>query len=180
MSQVIVVTGPPGSGKSTVAERLALHFDPSALVPGDDFFGFLRVGAIDPWLEEAAEQNEAVIESAAASLGPLALRCEVVYEGVLGPSYLPNFIRRAGVGSVHYAVLLPPLAVCLERVQTRTAHGFADLDAAEHMWNDFQRGIVGLERHLVDGLADPGDVARTIAQDVADGGLLYPSAGSVP
>jgi len=174
----MVVTGPPGSGKSTVGERLAMHFDPSALVPGDDFFGFLRVGAIDPWLEDAAEQNEVVIESAAASVGRLARRCEVVYEGVVGPWFLPTFIRRAGVGSVHYAVLLPPLEVCLERVQARTGHGFNDLDAAEHMWNDFQRSIVGLERHRVDALADPADVARTIAQDVTDGALLFPSPGS--
>jgi cytidylate kinase len=59
MCQAIVVTGPPGAGKSTVSEHLALLLSPSALVAGDLFFGFLRNGAVDPWLEGAAEQNDA-------------------------------------------------------------------------------------------------------------------------
>jgi energy-coupling factor transporter ATP-binding protein EcfA2 len=83
MGRVIVITGPPGSGKSTVSEELALLLSPSALVQGDEFFGFLRAGAMDPWLEGAAEQNQAVIEGAAACVGRLPRR----YEGVVGPCF---------------------------------------------------------------------------------------------
>ena len=48
--ELLVVTGPPGAGKSTVAARLVERRSPSALVEGDAFFAFLRRGRIDPWL----------------------------------------------------------------------------------------------------------------------------------
>jgi cytidylate kinase len=175
MGRVVVITGPPGSGKSTVSEELALLLSPSALVQGDEFFGFLRAGAVDPWLEGAAEQNRAVIEAAAACVGRLARRYEVVYEGVVGPWYLPAFAESAGLTSLHYVLLLPPLAVCLDRVRTRTSHGFKDPAAAEHLWDDFQASLEGLGQHVVDGVAGPTDLASTIADRLDDGSLLYSS-----
>ncbi len=95
MGDVIVVTGPPGAGKSTVAAGLADLLDLSAVVTGDDFFGFLRNGAVRPWLESAHEQNIAVIEAAAAASGRLAGHCDVVYDGVVGPWFLNNFLEAA-------------------------------------------------------------------------------------
>lgn len=66
---LIVVSGPPGSGKSTVSGILAGLFDPSVLVAGDEFFGFLRNGRVDPWMAESTSQNATVIAAAAASCG---------------------------------------------------------------------------------------------------------------
>jgi dephospho-CoA kinase len=61
VAELIVVTGPPGAGKSTVAELLSQQFDRSALVAGDAFFGFLRRGSTAPWIPESHEQNTAVV-----------------------------------------------------------------------------------------------------------------------
>ena len=97
MGDVIVVTGPPGAGKSTVAEQLADLLHPSALVTGDDFFGFLRNGAISPWRAEAHEQNIAVTEAAAAASGRMAGHCDVVYDGVVGPWFIEIFSAAAGL-----------------------------------------------------------------------------------
>jgi hypothetical protein len=46
VSELIVVSGPPGAGKTTAARTLSQLFDPSALVPGDQFFAFIELGGI--------------------------------------------------------------------------------------------------------------------------------------
>ena len=104
MGEVIVVSGPPGSGKSTVAALLADRFLTSSLVEGDTFFAFLRRGFIPPWLPEAHHQNTAVVEAAARAAGLLAGHCDVAVTGSttrLGPvprSSLKAILRHAHAG----------------------------------------------------------------------------------
>ncbi len=69
MSELIVVTGPPGAGKSTLAAQLVTRFEPSALVAGDEFFAFVRGGYVEPWKPEAHGQNDVVIAAAAVATG---------------------------------------------------------------------------------------------------------------
>jgi cytidylate kinase len=174
MGAVVVVTGPPGAGKSATADSLAGLLDPSALVPGDAFFGFLRNGAIAPWLEEAHPQNTSVIEAAAAAVGRLAQRQHVVYDGVLGPWFLEAFHRASNVPHLHYALLLPPLEVCLDRVRTRRDHGFTDRAAAEQMWWAFHRSGVAARHVLPDHDLPAPELAARVAQLVEEGGLRHP------
>lgn len=173
MGDLIVVTGPPGAGKSTVASLLAEQYEPSALVAGDDFFGFLRQGAIAPWLPESHDQNVAVIEAAAAAAGRLARHCSVIYDGVVGPWFLPTFLDRSGLDHIHYAMLFPPLDVCLSRVEARVAHGFSDLAAAEHMWRDFESAEIDAA-HVISNVASATDLAREIVEYARSGSIRYP------
>jgi cytidylate kinase len=174
VDELIVVSGPPGAGKSTVAARLAERFDRCALVPGDDFFGFVRRGAIEPWLPEAREQNAAVIEAAATAAGRLAGYCDVIYDGVVGPWFRDAFLEHSGLDRLHYAVLLPPLTTCLDRVRTRTGHGFTDPAATEHMWRDFAGASVEDRYLFEDPDADPSELARQIAERMASQAIRYP------
>jgi len=174
MGLVVVVTGPPGAGKSAMSEELVELLDPSALVPGDAFFGFLRNGAIPPWREEAHAQNTAVMQAAAAATGRLAQHRHVIYEGVVGPWFLDTFLRAAGVTHVHYLMLLPPLEVCLERVRTRPGHRFTDRGAAEHMWWELHTADVASQHVLGGHLDTPADLARRAADLLRTGAARFP------
>jgi hypothetical protein len=176
VADVVVVTGPPGAGKSTVADLVAERLDDAALVPGDLFFSFRRRGAIPPWLPEAHEQNLVSLRAAAAAVGVLAAGgCTVVYDGVLGPWFLPQFaaeLARQGLApqaDLHYAVLLPSIDECRQRVAGRAGHGFTDDDATSRMHHEFVDAEVARRHVLVDPPGPPPDVARLVIDRYASG-----------
>ena len=149
MGELIVVTGPPGAGKTTVSRILSGLFESSARIAGDEFFGFIDQGYLAPWTTAAHHQNEIVIKAAAAAAGRLAAGgYTVIYDGVIGPWFLDAFGQATGLPRLHYAILLPPERVCLDRVASRVGHGFTDLDAGAHMYADFAQAHVD-RRHVI-------------------------------
>ncbi len=174
MGSLLIVTGPPGAGKSTVAAELAQRWSPSVLVAGDAFFGFLAAGAIPPWLPESATQNRIVTEAMAQATGHFARHYDTVFDGVLGPWFVPTFAGLVGLASFDYAILLPTVEVCLYRVQTRIGHGFDDPEATRKMHDEFTRGDVE-DRHLIPAVddADPAAMADAILAARAAGQLRF-------
>ncbi len=172
--ELVLVTGPPGAGKSNVATALASQWTPSALVQGDAFFGFLRAGRIDPWLPESDSQNSVVTDAAGYATGRfVAGGYWTVYDGIIGPWYLPQFLAATGLRRVHYVILLPEVEVCVERVATRVGHGFTDESATRHMHAQFEQSQVD-HRHVIRGTsASVGSLAESIVERVGAGGLAF-------
>ncbi|MCU1399237.1 MAG: uncharacterized protein JWN62_2346, partial [Acidimicrobiales bacterium] len=175
MGSLLVVTGPPGAGKSTLTETIALRMSPSVLVEGDAFFRFLRSGAIEPWLPESNAQNTAVTRAAGSAAGGFAQGgLHTVFDGVIGAWFLDEFLAATGLAALDYAVLLPPVETCVQRVLHRQNHGFTNEAAARHMHDEFTRRPCA-DRHVFREAVDSPDVLASCVLDARDrGDLTYP------
>jgi hypothetical protein len=174
VAELVIVTGPPGAGKSTVAPLVADGFASSVLIQGDWFFGLWRRGAIDPWLPEAAPQTSVAFAAAAAAAGTFARAdCTVVYDGFIPPPALPGFAALAGVAAVQYAVLLPPEDTCVTRVGARSGHGFTSDAATRRMYREFADTTLSARHRVGDAEAGPREAAGQILDGIGAGRLLW-------
>lgn len=162
MGSLLVITGPPGAGKSAIARVVAESAERSVLVEGDAFFGFLASGRIEPWLPESHDQNTVVTTAAASATGWFTQAGYVtIYDGVVGPWFLPTFFRATGLDQLDYAVLLPPVEQCVARVLARTGHGFTDEAATRKMHAEFDNAQIAAQyvlRNLPEAIEDTADL----------------------
>jgi cytidylate kinase len=176
VAALLIITGPPGAGKSTVAGLLADRFEPSALVQGDAFFGFVARGYIDPWLPESHEQNTVVTEATARATSAFTRGgFTTVFDGMVGPWFLPTFLGIADVDAVHYAVLLPSVETCVARVLGRTDHGFREETVTRDMHASFSVSQID-PRSVIDAEPAAREVAEDVLRRFEAGALAYPTS----
>jgi predicted kinase len=167
---LLLLTGSPGCGKTTVAPLVADGHDPSVCLDLDWFFAKLRRGAIEPWRPAAHRQNRVVLHAAAEAVAVFAEGgYATVAEGILYPFMLDLFDAACAPRGIpiSYAVLRAPVGVVRQRAQDRTvepehAGALADAEVIDDLWAQFEANGVA-ERHRVDcGTHGPADVAEEI------------------
>jgi len=165
-SAVIVVSGPPGAGKSTVAAVLAERCARGVLLRGDDMWSAVRSGFVEPWLPEAAHQNTVIIDAMAAACARFADGgYTVVLDAVVGPWYLEQLLEglRPAAVPTFYVVLRPDEATAVERATGREDHSFTDPEPVRQMYREFTQ-LGALESHVIDTTTMAGDEVADLVQ----------------
>lgn len=178
--RVIVVTGPPGAGKSTVGRMLADALPLSVHLHSDDFWHYIRQGAIGPYRPEAHHQNEVVIGVVAdAALGYAAGGYDVICDGVVGPWFLNRFHSAAAVAGteLHYLVLRPDVDTALRRATGRTASdALVDPGPIRSLHEQFA-DLGTLESHVLDSTGQqPRATAELALRGIEDGSYVLGAA----
>jgi tRNA uridine 5-carbamoylmethylation protein Kti12 len=172
---ILIVTGPPGVGKTTAAGILAARSTRAVHLEADAFFRFIHSGYVEPWKRESHEQNQVVMRIVAgAAAGYAAAGYFTIIDGIVIPALFLEPLRDALHGAGHpvaYAVLRAPLSICTERLRNRERVPLADPDVLERLWQSFA-DLGDLERNALEmGDTSPEEAADVLARRLAGGFL---------
>ena len=169
-ARIVILSGPVGSGKTTVArELLALLPSPAAYIEGDTFWSFLVKGSSRG---PTPESFRAIMASMTAAAVPLATGGRhVLLDFSIPPWFLGTAKAIASVRQlpVHFVVLRPSQAVCAQRAATRSAGAIADYARFQDLYHDFDN--VGVHA-VCDDTASPSETARAIMSGIEAGQFL--------
>jgi predicted kinase len=168
-ARIVIVSGPPGAGKSTIARRLAEGSTADAAVHlhTDDFYAYIRKGYVEPWKPQAQAQNITIMNAVARTAAIYALGgYEVLVDGIVGPWFFEPWLAAAAEHGLdlRYVLLMPDEASAVARGVARTApNAMTDASVIRTMWGHFQAYAPAAE-HIVDSSGEtPAETLAAVA-----------------
>ena len=172
--EILVLTGPPAAGKSTVATLIAGQWDLSVHLQADYFqVECIRSGYLKPWKPESHAQNTTVARVFTSATAEYAKGgYSVVLEGIVGPWFV-ELVAETFAGhrvAWHYAILLPTHDTTLERNRSRS-HS-VEQEILDKLHGEFTSHINGYQKHVVDSThLDAGQTAEAVYKKMEAGEL---------
>ena len=153
---VVVVTGPPGAGKSAAANHLVTMAARGVLLDGDGFFNSVKAGWVPPWLPESGTQNATVIDALGAAASRFARGGYlVIVDGIIGPWFLERFSAEI-TAPLHYVVVRPNRHAAFARAAARPPRPGDSSESVTKMYDEFEslgvyeRCVIDNSMHLLD------------------------------
>ncbi len=156
---LVVLTGPPGAGKTTVASHLLDSASLAVHLHGDDFWRYVKRGLIAPYLEGSQHQNEVVIAALGAAAAEYAAGGYLtILETIVGPWLLGRAVTAAATRgvTVSYVVLRPSPEVAMARAIARAPDALRDPEPVRKMHEAFA-DLGPFEQYVIDSSLQTAD-----------------------
>lgn len=160
---IIILSGPPGAGKTTVAQDL-IKLMPAApaYIEGDDFWRFFPGGSKP---QKQVNDFRTIMRATTAATIPFAIAgYDTILDFSIPPWYLKGVIkiihRRA---EIHYVVLKPDESICARRALERGGGPITDYD--HEFYESFDKSPVP----IITDVATPMVIAQQIYQGLQEG-----------
>jgi len=128
MSNIVLITGAAGSGKSTISQRVAENFSKSIHIEVDNLRYMMVKGMLHPKIEWSEEEKQQVLQqfqwarSTATYMAKLyaGQRIEVVIDDVITPNFMEQYAALFETPGVQRVLLYPKPSAVIERIKERS------------------------------------------------------------